>query len=333
MFEHQHLIDTPGIDVQILQNGSYSANVTNVTDYKVWRKPSLARMTYILAISGGGAGGWSTNTSSTGGGGAGGGAGSFEVCFIPSIYLPEIVFCAIGVGGQVNAAFAPISNGATGTIGSTGANGTGTVLTLDPNISTFNLSSGSFINPTFGRGGLGGNTTAGGAGVEGPSSGGGGWLTSKGFGRIYGQLTGGGTGGAPGANATTTITQDANFLSGLGGGGSSNGTVIGFGGGYPTPSSNGIGPTFWQTVPGGPPAVGSAPASVAQQGYAVYNLLVAFGGAGGGGDSGVAGGTAGNGGSGASFGTGGGGAGGSTNLNPLAIPGAGADGAVIFMSW
>jgi hypothetical protein len=332
MFDHNHFLTTPGLDVQIFQGGTYTANTTNVTDFQIWRKPSLARMTYMIVVSGGGAGGWSCNTASEGGGGAGGGQGSLTVCFIPSIYLPETIYIATGVGGQVNAAFAAISNGVTGTVGSPGANGTVTRVTIDPNISTFGVDQGDFGTPNFGRGGLGGTTTAGGAGVANPASGSGSWW-SKGAGRIYGQLSVGGAGGAPGANGSGPGGLQANIWPGGGGGGSSNGTAIGIGSGYSSPTVNGANPTFWQNFPGGPAAVGSTPATAGQQGFALINYLQAFGGAGGGGDSGVAGGVAGNGGNGGQFGAGGGGAGGSTNLNPLAIPGAGADGAVIMICW
>jgi hypothetical protein len=100
MLDFSHLpTATSGSDVQIFTAASTS---TSFLDWKTWLKPRGKTMAHILCIGGGGGGGGGFTGAASSARGGGGGGGSSGVCrvTIPLFLLPDMLFVAVGAGGQ-----------------------------------------------------------------------------------------------------------------------------------------------------------------------------------------------------------------------------------------
>lgn len=305
MLDFNHIMNTPGVDIQRF----YGDVSTTLVQWKTWIKPRGAKMVYMIAVGGAASGGCSVNTAVTGGGGPGGGSGAQSTLLIPAMFLPDTLYIQAGRGGQQPATLVSGALGVAGTI---------TYVGVEPNTTLAAALTVLFASP--GTATTAATTTAGGTGgtaaviatiANMP-------LAGRGAYQFFaGQIgTAGGTSAPTSGVAQTYPTTGLMVMGGTGGGGASNGgigpggaiTRIGFGDNYPS-------------IPGGalsPPIFGS--------GGIILKPFQHTGGTGGG----ALGGAGGNG----APGCGGGGAGASSTANTtLGRPGDGGPGFVIIMSW
>lgn len=321
MLDFNHILNTPGYDVQYFTG----ANNSSIGQWQTWKKPRGIKYVYMIAVGGGSSGGCGVNTAATSGGGAGGASGSQTALLIPAMFIPDSLYVSCGAGGRQPATLVS---------GAAGVTGISSVIGIAPNVVTAvpeeTLITAAAGNPT----GSATTTTGGTAGSAGAAM-----SIASAFLAGRGRFTGiaGNAGTAGGASTgiggpLTTPSTGICVTGGVGGGGT-DGTNPRSGG--PINEITGLtGFEYYpQTLTGGSGAIGATPADNGKSGFQVRNQLLNYGGTGGGGASGTAGGIAGAGGDGAP-GCGGGGAGGSTLTNPtLARPGNGGNGFVYIISW
>ena len=255
--------------------------------YQTWFKPRGASMIYMLALSSGGGGGAGMTgaTATVRCGGGGGGAGARSVLLMPAIYVPDVLYIRVGLGGA-------------GGVNVAGTAGSRSFITARVNSVTL---TDLFLESDAGNAGGGGKGTtavgaAGAAGAAATASWPCAWASF--FNAIAGQA--GGASGAIGGAKGVSVAYGArsNIGSGGAGGGSTPAANTNFAGGNIT--GTGIVPTLTGAAGG--------TSNPGPSGY-TFNyggLRMAIGGSGGG--TGGAG-TAGKGGDGG-LGSGGGGGGG-----------------------
>lgn len=309
MLDFNHIMNTPGVDIQRF----YGDVSTTLVQWKTWIKPRGAKMVYMIAVGGAASGGCSVNTAVTGGGGPGGGSGAQSTLLIPAMFLPDTLYIQAGRGGQQPATLVSGALGVAGTI---------TYVAFEPNTTLAAQLTVLFASP--GTATTAATTTAGGTGgtaaviatiANMP-------LAGRGAYQFFaGQAgTAGGTSVTLTGVAQTYPTTGLMVMGGTGGSGASNGgigpggaiTGVGFGDNYPS-------------IPGGAFGAGAG-LTAAGSGGIILKPFLYTGGTGGG----STGGAGGNG----APGCGGGGAGASNTGSPtLGRPGDGGPGFVIIMSW
>jgi hypothetical protein len=313
MLDFNHILSTPGIDVQYFIGQS----TATLTQWQTWRKPRGVKNIYILGVGGGSSGAVGANTAATNAGGAGGGSGGQTCVWIPAMFVPDVLYVQAGAGGQQPAVLVS---------GATQVGGVPTYVALEPSTTltanmTLLLANGGVA------GAVTGGTLATIAGMP---------LAARGLYSFFVGMsgtTGGVSGNGTGANLTFPATG-LMVMGGAGGGGGGSPTG-GTGGALSVPVGSPYNDFFLFTYPGGSGATGATPAGSGAQGAPMRNFIMNYSGMGGGGASDTSGGQAGAGGNG-SPGSGGGGSGGSTTVtgaNTLARPGNGGDGFVIILSW
>jgi hypothetical protein len=312
MLDFNHVLATPGLDVQYFNATGYDAVVPQ---WQTWKKPRGVKNIYMIGVGGGSSGAVGDNTAAANAGGAGGGSGAQTCVWIPAMFVPDILYVNAGAGGQQPSV---LVGGATQVAGVT------TYVSLEPS-TTFNARMTLLY-----AGGAPGGSTQGGAATAIASMA----FAVRGLYRILaGQAgTNGGATQTAGSNQTFPVSGIMT-MGGTGGGGS--GATPGAGGALSVPLGQPYNDFFLFTYPGGTAASGATPAGAGFSGPVMRNYIMNYGGMGGGGASDTSGGQAGAGGNGAP-GSGGGGSGGSTSTagaDTLARPGNGGDGFVIIMSW
>lgn len=288
---------------------------------QIWNKPRNATMIHFLAVGGGGGGGAGfTRAAGTAGGGGGGGASSGIARFlVPAIFVPDILYIFVAVGGQGGR---PGVSSGNGTAGANSFIATCPPLTAGTLTPLPNLWLSSGVNVPGGGGG-GAVGAAGAAGtvptiaVIQPHHLYGNWVATVGLVGVAG-------GAHTGANGTAVTCWAANMFSpGAGGGGIA--TTVDFTGGAQTLTARysvaGRAEMATTAIPGGVANGGNGNAGL----KSITPFLNSGGSGGGTDDNGQAGG----GGTGG-YGCGGGGGGaGATAGNG----GNGGDGIVIISSW
>jgi hypothetical protein len=311
MLDFNHILSTPGLDVQYFTGQS----TATLTQWQTWRKPRGVKNVYMIGVGGGSSGAVGDNAAATNVGGNGGGSGGQTCVWIPAMFLPDTLYIQAGAGGV-------------GLFGGGGAQvgGTPTYVTIEPS-STLTAN----MTVLLANGGQAASVSGGvQAFISGMP------LAARGFYTFFaGQAgTSGGAAGNGNGTALTFPTTGLMVMGGTGGGGGGNPTG-GVGGSRTVPAGVPIDDFFLPTQVGGIAAANTTPAGAGGSGMIVRNFIMNYGGLGGGGASSASGGVAGAGGNGAP-GSGGGGSGGSTTVagaNTLARPGNGGDGFVIVMSW
>jgi len=195
--------------------------------WHTWRKPRGCSFVFLFGVSGGAGGGFGfTRTAGNpGGGGGGGGPGAAVATMIPALFLPDILYVAVGFGGTP------------------GNSGNETLISVQPNNST----NGFFILNITG-GGFGGIGSAGAAG----SGGGVGASTTARLGTFGPLVTGAGPVGASGGAQTGAVGANVAYLAGTngfvcGGAGGAGSTGTDFAGGNQTSPST----AYYPTINGG----------------------------------------------------------------------------------
>ena len=118
MLDFNHILNTPGVDIQYF----YGDTSTTLVQWKTWIKPRGVKFVYIMAVGGGSGGGNGLNSATTSGGGPGGGSGAQSACLLPAQFVPNTLYIQAGNGGL----------GASTTAG-TGAAGTISYVCAEPN--------------------------------------------------------------------------------------------------------------------------------------------------------------------------------------------------------
>ena len=284
------------------------------TTWQVWNKPKNSRFIMISCIGGaGGGGGGQSGAGTNRTGGGGGGASPHIKGIFPSIFVPDILYINVGIGGSG------------GTANNSGGTGSISYVSASPSFDNFSvLMQSSSTTPS---GGLS-NGTGGGSGNPNVSS------------LILGQLSvfefpglvrSGAAGGASSGGTGTNASIDYALCPGAGGGGASSTGVCGSGGNVLTLQTNTqypiiSGGTASGTTKGGD---GTKIMMPNNSGY-ITALASLYGGAGGGGNGTAAGTNIGGDGGDGYYGCGGGGGGaGDTGGNG----GKGGDGFVMIISY
>jgi len=96
-------------DIQIFQANTF----VDQKGLQAWRKPRRATMHMFICIGAGagGGGGHTRSAGNAGSGGGGGSSGSIAKIIIPSIFIPDVLYCQVGDGGLGGAASSFGSNG------------------------------------------------------------------------------------------------------------------------------------------------------------------------------------------------------------------------------
>src|SRR5208337_1225944 len=150
MLDFSHIINTPGIDIQYFEGDSQG---TNLQVWQTWKKPRGTNWIYMLGVGAGGSGGcgYTNIGGADGGGGSGGGSGGQGSLFIPTIFVPDVLYIQCGTGG-INV-----------TANAAGVNGSNTYIAIEP-YTTANPLTTFLLCPGGTGGGLG---SAGGSGIGG----------------------------------------------------------------------------------------------------------------------------------------------------------------------
>ena len=185
------------------------------TAWQTWQKPRNAKFIQIFCLGGGAAGGsGGANVNSRGGGGGGGSAG-FTRALFPAFLLPDILYIQPGNGG-------PLNPGPVATLGSTGASGGISYVSLAPTSSAVNILVQSSGAPAAGGAAI--STNAGNAGGTGAPI----WIaTSSSFSSLGIISSSAGLNGGISANGLTGAVTNVQALgsiliTGGGGGGAVN---------------------------------------------------------------------------------------------------------------
>ena len=319
MLDFSHIINTPGIDIRYFEGDSQG---TNLQVWQTWRKSRGTNWIFMLGVGAGGSGGcgYTNIGGADGGGGSGGGSGGQGSLFIPTIFVPDVLYIQCGTGG-INV-----------TANAAGVNGSNTYIAIEPYTTANPLT--TFLLCPGGTGGgfgvSGGSGQVGGAAGAAPTLGGN-VLAGKGFFSAYvGQA--GGIGGAAGASPTSNVSFPVTGLMVTGGAGGGSATAAVFSNGASiTLATATNGSEFFYTLPGGVAGSGSTPGTAGQTGITLKNFLMNTGGTGGGSSSDTSGSNSGQGGGGAP-GCGGGGSGGAKLTGMGTFGGDGGDGFVWIIS-
>ncbi len=157
MLDIPHIPRAGGADIQIFTRPSGSLNI----DWMTWAKPRGATMLHMYLIGGGGGGGGGLTGASTTtrGGGGGGGSSAQSSLLIPLMFLPDVLYVNVGIGGL--GAFS----------GGTAGGGTQTMVNVTPE-ATSTVSSNCVLlsGGTGGLAGASGNAGGGGSGGTAGSS-------------------------------------------------------------------------------------------------------------------------------------------------------------------
>jgi hypothetical protein len=285
-------------------------------NWRTWEKPRGISMIDITCIGAGGGGrsGYCRNTS-TRSGGAGGGSGGFSRLLIPAVFLPDVLYVFVGLGG---------AGGATATvigIAIAGSSGIGSFVSVAP-------STAAIYTTCYANGGGGasdtsvsGNTAGTAAAVATQTS-----ALMSGLG-IFTALAGQ-TGAAGTQVAGTALSYPTTGLL-LSGGAAGGGGQINLGGNITAPTQASF--SLIPTRNGGGSASTAGPGA---DGISLFQPLMSIGGAGGGASSSITSGV-GNGGRGGNggLGCGGGGGGAGPNTTGSGAGGNGGDGLVIIQCY
>ena len=286
------------------------------TSWVTWEKPRGIIMLEIICIGAGGGGrsGWSAN-SATRSGGAGGGSGGFSRLLIPAVFLPDVLYVAVGRGGAGGAS-------ATG-VGAANAGSTGnsSFVGIAPTNNAIHLV--CFASAGGGAAALavGGNTAGAAAAVAAQSS-----ALISGLG-IFSAFAGHSGAAGPTTSASPLAYPTTGLL--LSGGGAGGGGQNNLGGNATQPVQN-----AFLLIPTRTGGINGSIAGPGADGISLFQPLMSIGGAGGGSSSSTAngvgrGGDGGNGG----IGCGGGGGGAGPSGTGSGAGGKGGDGLVIIRSW
>jgi len=316
MLDFNHVLSTPGADVQYFFGGSGS--VATLTQWQTWRKPRGVKFIYLIGVGGGASGMASINTGTTSGGGAGGNSGAQTVVMIPAMMIPDTLYINCGAGGFGSTISGALGNG-----------GIQTCVTIEPNPAippnmTLLLATGGTLGgtiPTITTGGTAGAAAAVSTIANMP-------LASRGFFNSFAGQQGSTGGSSTTAGIALTLPTTGLMVTGGTGGGGSNNTTA-FAGGSIN-SVGALGQDFYPVISGGNSAVTSTPATAGSS-HIARNFIMNYGGTGGGGATTTAGGVAGAGAQG-SPGCGGGGAGGGNTTNTTLKAGDGGVGFVYIIS-
>jgi hypothetical protein len=293
---------------QFFGNGGSTTDPTASTlgtNWVSWSKPNDMSFFWIYAVGGGGGGGGGVNGISsvtTRNGGGGGSSGALRTLLLPAYLVPDTLYISIGKGG------AGVSN-------ANGANGSATIVAVQPPSTSSNPP--YFL---FAAGGSAGrNSGLTGVTITEPTITATETLKYLGYSTILNAAGASGTsGGAGGANGSTWSPLPSQPIGGSGGGGA-NATVAGYGGNAPISQT-----AFSFTVSGGiPGAAGGGTAGNIMKNQYGYIFYPATGGAANVASAGSAGGRG-------APGCGGGGGGGGAGSG---IGGDGGDGFVIIGGW
>jgi len=324
MLDFNHILSTPGYDVQYYQGMS----ATTFIQFTTWRKPRGVNWIYMFGVGGGGGGGAARNNSNTQPGGGGGGSGSQMSVFIPAMFVPDVLYVQAGHGGAGGKYTGTSTTGVAGTAGIASFVCLEQDLSFVPNYTILYCSGGS----GGGAAALSAGAAGAGGGAPGISNvdlaGRGIWTVVSGS----AGLIGGATGAAGGSVTPYTVAGSA--FTGGGGGGGASASVFGLGGNINTIAGGLLGQDIYPLpISSGTAASGATPGGASGHGVISKNGLFNFGGAGGSASSATAGGTSGQAGNGAP-GCGGGGGGGETvSAGGVSKPGDGGPGFVYIISW
>src|SRR5208337_1187444 len=121
MLDFSHIINTPGIDIRYFEGDSQG---TNLQVWQTWKKPRGTNWIFMLGVGAGASGGCGCNTNAANsGGGGGGGSGAQSLVFIPTIFVPDILYIQCGIGGQQPSTLVS---------GAAGVNGSNTFVAIEP---------------------------------------------------------------------------------------------------------------------------------------------------------------------------------------------------------
>jgi hypothetical protein len=299
----------------------YAGAPTSGTSWQTWQKPRGVNFVEFLLLGGGGGGGSGSLNASTSGRPGGGGGGQCKLIY-PAWAIPNTLYVSVGLGG---AGGGPVP-------GSNGGNGTNSYVSIFPSTTVNYIlaqANGSVFGATAAAVTISGAPLA---GLSFPSWAPNNTTISNGNGTNGSGGNGSGTGDA--ANNILNVSGSAGYIIANRGGGSggnlANGTTTGgAGGGF--------------TVPTGFPAHTGGAAGIAGtnngnggnglDGYQpIPNLLMFYGGTGGGSAARTVVNVGGNGGNGG-YGSGGGGGGGAFTGGTIGRGGRGGDGFVIVTAW
>lgn len=317
MLDFNHVLSTPGADVQYFENPQQ----TNLLQWQTWRKPRGAKFIYMLGVGAGASGASGINTGVSSGGGAGGTSGAQTIVMIPAMLVPDVLYVQCGIGGTGVATSGSLGNAGTNTYVAIGpTNGTAIAVT-----DTILYAPGGAVATAQPTASLGGTSAAGAGQVIGNMP-----LAARGF--FFPTASGAGFAGGSSTAAGTLITfpQLGSLVCGGAGGGGS-GTTGGAGGAIIFTIAGSNGTEFAVSAqPGGIAAVTSTPAGRGVDGTKSRYAMFYYGGTGGGGSTNTAGGIGGAGGNGAP-GCGGGGGGGATTTNTTIAPGGNGGGGFVYI--
>src|SRR5208337_1491292 len=151
MLDFSHIINTPGIDIRYFEGDSQG---TNLQVWQTWKKPRGTNWIFMLGVGAGASGGCGCNTdTANSGGGGGGGSGAQSLVFIPTIFVPDILYIQCGIGGQQPS---PLVSGAAG------VGGSNTYIAIEPYTTANPLT--TFLLAQGGGGGTSATISAGGGG-------------------------------------------------------------------------------------------------------------------------------------------------------------------------
>lgn len=276
------MLDLYGLADDSLNRFEYKTGMSG-TQVEGWQKPRGINLVFIWMCGGGGGGGggFSAASGNARGGGASGASAAMLRLIIPAIFLPDLLFIQVGLGGVGGIAAA------------NGSNGGASIISLSNTLTSANL----FMNANGGGLGNAGTGAAGGvAGVAGTTSA----ISTMVLASLGMYLSVAGDNGKVGggvANVGVAFVPLANTTT-LGGGGSGAGSTASQAAGGDITGAGII-----NTIPGGLASGGRG-----SDGIVLQQPFIATGGSGGGSFNTGVGGNGGN----AAIGSGGGGGGGGT---------------------
>ena len=153
MLDFNHLMTTPGYNVQVFLGNNAG---TTVTAWQTWIKPRGINWVYMIGAGAGGGGGCGFAAPTAAAGGGGGGSGAQSSVSLPAYLIPDVLYISTGQGG----------NGGTGS-GVNGTTGTNTIVSIEPSPITSTGTVFLFANAGSGGSGVKTQATAGPAGVAG----------------------------------------------------------------------------------------------------------------------------------------------------------------------
>jgi hypothetical protein len=116
MLDFNHILSTPGLDVQYFIGQS----LANFQQWQTWRKPRGVKNIYILGVGGGASGQVASSTTLSGGSGT---SGAQSSVLIPAFFVPDVLYIQSGAGGQQPASLVA---------GAAQVAGISTIVTIEP---------------------------------------------------------------------------------------------------------------------------------------------------------------------------------------------------------